>query len=154
MCAGYWRNRASGFTTAMLRAKRLMRTDARLQAGLKKLVGEQVYSAEGVLQKPVLAQFRWLARLTSRLSTMWFIRLWRAISSRAAMSGWRVPSSSIAVSTAVSTLDFVVCVTAPVPVRIQRIMQRDHIPAEKAQQWIDAVMPQEELAARSLISKS
>ena len=28
-------------------------------------------------------------------------------------------------------------------------MQRDHIPAEKAQQWIDAVMPQEELAARS-----
>lgn len=29
-------------------AKRLMRTDARLQAGLKKLVGEQVYSAEGV----------------------------------------------------------------------------------------------------------
>lgn len=42
-----------------------------------------------------------------------------------------------------------VCVTAPVPVRIQRIMQRDHIPAEKAQQWIDAVMPQEELAARS-----
>ena len=38
-------------------AKRLMRTDARLQAGLKKLVGEQVYSAEGVLQKPVLAQF-------------------------------------------------------------------------------------------------
>jgi RNA polymerase sigma factor (sigma-70 family) len=38
-------------------AKRLMRTDVRLQAGLKKLVGEQVYSAEGVLQKPVLAQF-------------------------------------------------------------------------------------------------
>ena len=31
-------------------AKRLMRTDVRLQAGLKKLVGEQVYSAEGVLQ--------------------------------------------------------------------------------------------------------
>ena len=89
---------------------------------------------------------------------MWFIRLWRTISSRAAMSGWRVLSSSIAVSTAGSTsrvpprpihLDFVVCVTAPVPVRIQRIMQRDHIPAEKAQQWIDAVMPQEELAARS-----
>ena len=46
-------------------------------------------------------------------------------------------------------INFVVCVTAPIPVRIRRIMQRDHIPAEKAQQWIDAVMPQEELAARS-----
>ena len=28
-------------------------------------------------------------------------------------------------------------------------MQRDHISQEKAQQWIDAVMPQEELIARS-----
>lgn len=73
-------------------AKRLMRTDARLQAGLKKLVGEQVYSAEGVCRSPCWLSFCWLARLTSRLSTMWFIRLWRAISSRAAMSGWRVPS--------------------------------------------------------------
>ena len=84
-------------------AKRLMRTDARLQAGLKKLVGEQVYSA-------VLFDSGFYRRIH---------------------------------------LDFVVCVPAPVPVRIQRIMQRDHIPAEKAQQWIDAVMPQEELAARS-----
>ena len=38
-------------------AKRLMRQDADLQAGLKKLVGEEVYSADGILQKPVLAQF-------------------------------------------------------------------------------------------------
>ena len=28
-------------------------------------------------------------------------------------------------------------------------MQRDHISQQKAQQWIDAVMPQEELKARS-----
>lgn len=34
-----------------------MRQDADLQAGLKKLVGEEVYSADGILQKPVLAQF-------------------------------------------------------------------------------------------------
>ena len=81
MCAGYWRNRASGFTTAMLR-----------------LSGSCV---------PMPACHRRIH------------------------------------------LDFVVCVTAPIPVRIQRIMLRDHIPAEKAQQWIDAVMPQEELAARS-----
>ena len=45
--------------------------------------------------------------------------------------------------------DKVVCVSAPVAVRLQRIMQRDHISQEKAQQWIDAVMPQEELIARS-----
>ena len=45
--------------------------------------------------------------------------------------------------------DKVICVSAPVAVRLQRIMQRDHISQEKAQQWIDAVMPQEELIARS-----
>ena len=45
--------------------------------------------------------------------------------------------------------DFVVCVTAPVPVRLKRIMLRDHISEQKAQEWIDAVMPQEELAARA-----
>lgn len=84
-------------------AKRLMRTDARLQAGLKKLVGEQVYSAEGVLQKPVLAQFLLTGEANKQAVNDVVIRLWRAISSRAAMSGWRVPSSSIAVSTAVST---------------------------------------------------
>ena len=113
-------------------AKRLMRTDARLQAGLKKLVGDQVYSAEGVLQKPVLAQFL-LARDFEQSSYEWM-------------------ESAILFDSGFYRrihLDFVVCVTAPVPVRIQRIMQRDHIPAEKAQQWIDAVMPQEELAARS-----
>ena len=61
-------------------AKRLMRQDADLQAGLKKLVGEEVYSADGILQKPVLAQF---------------ILQWLVISSRATVSGWRVPSSLI-----------------------------------------------------------
>ena len=45
--------------------------------------------------------------------------------------------------------DFVVCVTAPVPVRLKRIMLRDHISEQKAQEWIEAVMPQEELAARA-----
>ena len=45
--------------------------------------------------------------------------------------------------------DYVVCVTAPVSVRLKRIMQRDGISQEKAQAWIDAVMPQEELVARS-----
>ena len=37
-------------------AKRLMRSDEQLQAALKLLVGNEVY-ADGVLQKPVLAQF-------------------------------------------------------------------------------------------------
>lgn len=38
-------------------AKRLMRTSTTLQQQLKTLVGDAVYSADGVLQKPVLAEF-------------------------------------------------------------------------------------------------
>ena len=72
-------------------AKRLMRSDKPLQQSLCSLVGEEVYDAEGVLQKPV---FCWQARPTSWLSTMWFILSWREISSRATSTGSRVPSSS------------------------------------------------------------
>lgn len=130
-------------------AKRLMRTDARLQAGLKKLVGDQVYSAEGVLQKPVLAQFL-LAGEANKQAVNDVVH--PAVARDFEQSSYEWMESAILFDSGFYRrihLDFVVCVTAPVPVRIQRIMQRDHIPAEKAQQWIDAVMPQEELAARS-----
>ena len=40
-------------------------------------------------------------------------------------------------------------VTAPRNVRIQRIMQRDSISAERAAEWIDAQMTQEEVEQRS-----
>lgn len=130
-------------------AKRLMRTDARLQAGLKKLVGEQVYSAEGVLQKPVLAQFL-LASEANKQAVNDVVH--PAVARDFEQSSYEWMESAILFDSGFYRrvhLDFVVCVTAPIPVRIQRIMQRDHIPAEKAQQWIDAVMPQEELVARS-----
>ena len=45
--------------------------------------------------------------------------------------------------------DHIVCVTAPLNVRIQRIMQRDSISAERAAEWIDAQMPHEEVEHRS-----
>ena len=47
-------------------AKRLMRSDEQLQAALKLLVGNEVY-VDGVLQKPVLAQFL-LASETNKLA--------------------------------------------------------------------------------------
>ena len=61
-------------------AKRLMRSDAQLQADLMRLVGDEVY-VDGVLQKPVL-------------SMRWFILLWLVTSSRATTIGSKVPSSS------------------------------------------------------------
>ena len=130
-------------------AKRLMRQDADLQADLKKLVGEEVYSAEGILQKPVLAQFI-LASEANKQAVNDVVHPAVARDFEKSDCNWL--ESAILFDSGFDRrthFDFVVCVTAPIPVRIERIMQRDHISQQKAQQWIDAVMPQEELAARS-----
>ena len=130
-------------------AKCLMRTDAELQAGLKKLVGEEVYSADGILQKPVLAQFI----LTSEANKQAVNDVVHpAVARDFEQSDCEWMESAILFDSGFDRrthLDKVVCVSAPVAVRLQRIMQRDHISQDKAQQWIDAVMPQEELIARS-----
>ena len=130
-------------------AKRLMRQDADLQAGLKKLVGEEVYSADGILQKPVLAQFI-LAGEANKQAVNDVVHPAVARDFENSDCSWL--ESAILFDSGFNRrthFDFVVCVTAPIPVRIERIMQRDHISQQKAQQWIDAVMPQEELKARS-----
>lgn len=130
-------------------AKRLMRTDAELQAGLKKLVGKEVYSADGILQKPVLAQFI----LTSEANKQAVNDVVHpAVARDFEQSDCEWMESAILFDSGFNHrthFDKVICVSAPIAVRLQRIMQRDHISQEKAQQWIDAVMPQEELIARS-----
>jgi dephospho-CoA kinase len=44
---------------------------------------------------------------------------------------------------------FVVCVSAPEDVRVQRIMARDGISEAKALEWIHRQMPQEQVEAQS-----
>jgi len=43
----------------------------------------------------------------------------------------------------------VVCVAAPEDVRIERVAKRDSISMERAKQWIDAQIPQTEVAQRA-----
>ena len=42
-----------------------------------------------------------------------------------------------------------VCVTAPLEIRIQRVMQRDRITRERTVEWIDRQLSQEEVLQRS-----
>ena len=129
-------------------AKRLMRSDANLQAKLMKLVGDEVYR-DGVLQKPVLAKYL-LASEKNKQAVNDVVH--PAVALDFEHGGYDWLESAILFDSGFDQrthFDFVVCVTAPVAVRLERIMQRDHITCEKAQEWIDAVMPQEELVARS-----
>ena len=130
-------------------AKRLMRTSDRLQQQLKALVGDAVYSADGVLQKPVLAEFL-LASEANKLAINDIVH--PAVADDFAASGKQWLESAILFESGFDrriAFDHIVCVTAPRPVRIQRIVQRDNITPERAAEWIDVQMSQQEVAQRS-----
>ena len=130
-------------------AKRLMRTSAKLQQQLKALVGDAVYSADGVLQKPVLAEFL-LASEANKLALNDVVH--PAVADDFAASGKQWLESAILFESGFDrriAFDHIVCVTAPLPVRIQRIVQRDNITPQRAAEWIDVQMSQQEVAQRS-----
>ena len=130
-------------------AKRLMRTSDSLQHQLKELVGDNVYSADGVLQKCVLAEFL-LASEANKLALNNVVH--PAVAADYETSGIEWLESAILFESGFDRrvhFDRIVCVTAPLNVRIQRIMQRDSISAERAAEWIDAQMTQEEVEQRS-----
>lgn len=129
-------------------AKRLMRSDRQLKADLCVLVGEEVY-AEGVLQKPVLARFL-LASEENKQAVNDVVH--PAVAHDFEQSGMEWLESAILFDSGFihrTHFDHVVCVTAPEEVRLSRVMARDHISREKAQEWIGAQLPQEEVARRS-----
>ena len=129
-------------------AKRLMRTDGQLQADLKKLVGEAVYSG-GILQKPVLTKFL----LTSEANKQAVNDVVHpAVAHDFEQSGMDWLESAILFDSGFihrTHFDFVVCVTAPEEIRLSRIMSRDHISKDKAKEWIASQMPQAEVVAKS-----
>ena len=130
-------------------AKRLMRYDADLQESLKQLVGEEVYSAEGILQKPVLAQFL-LASEANKQAVNDVVH--PAVARDFMKSGLVWCESAILFESRFDervTFDKVVCVTAPVETRVERVMKRDGISREKALAWIEAQMPERDIVARS-----
>lgn len=130
-------------------AKRLMRTSDRLQQQLKALVGDAVYSADGVLQKPVLAEFL-LASEANKLALNDVVH--PAVAADFAASGKQWLESAILFESGFDrriAFDHIVCVTAPRQVRIQRIVQRDNITPQRAAEWIDVQMNQQEVAQRS-----
>lgn len=130
-------------------AKRLMRTSEKLQHELRQLVGQDVYTSDGQLQKRVLADFL-LASEANKLALNDVIH--PAVAEDFLSSGMTWLESAILFESGFDrrvSFDRIVCVSAPRDVRIQRIMRRDNITAEKAAEWIDTQMAQEEVERRS-----
>lgn len=130
-------------------AKRLMRTSEKLQQELRQLVGQDIYTSDGQLQKRVLSDFL----LTSEANKLALNDVVHpAVAEDFLSSGMTWLESAILFESGFDrrvSFDRIVCVSAPRDVRIQRIMRRDNITAEKAAEWIDTQMAQEEVERHS-----
>lgn len=130
-------------------AKRLMRQSESLKTALRELVGDKVYTADGRLQKRLLAAFL----LTSEANKQAVNNIVHpAVAQDFLDSGMEWLESAILFESGFDArlkFDHVVCVTAPLELRVERVMQRDGIPREKALEWIRCQMPQEEVLRRS-----
>ena len=129
-------------------AKRLLRTSAPLQRALRHLVGDDVYVGR-VLQKQVLAKFL-LASEANKQAVNQVIH--PAVARDFVSSDYQWMESAILFDSGFHRrihFDHVICVTAPLEVRIQRVMARDGISREKTMEWISRQMPQEEVLKMS-----
>lgn len=129
-------------------AKRLMRTSATLRQQLRQLVGPQVYRG-CILQKRVLAEFL-LASEANKQAVNEIVH--PAVALDFIESDYQWLESAILFDSGFHRrvpFSFVVCVSAPEDVRVQRIMARDGISEAKALEWIHRQMPQEQVEGLS-----
>ena len=129
-------------------AKRLMRTSSALQRDLCRLVGDDVY-VDGVLQKQVLAKFL-LASEDNKQAVNQIIH--PAVARDFECSGYEWLESAILFDSGFDRrihFDYIVCVSAPLEIRIQRVMNRDGISREKTMEWISCQLPQKEVLKRA-----
>ena len=118
-------------------AKRLIRTSTDLQQQLTELIGS--------LDKAAMSRFL-LASETNQQALNAIIH--PAVFRDFEESGIQWMESAIMYESGIYRLvDKVVVVTAPLELRIQRIMSRDSISREKALQWIHRQLPQEQVVA-------
>lgn len=127
-------------------AKRLMRSDGNLQRRLNEAVGKEVFR-DGILDKAALSAFLLASEENNRIVNG---IVHPAVAADFMASGMEWMESAILYEADFQKfVDRVVCVSAPKEVRLQRIMERDGISKEKAQEWIDRQMPQEEKERRA-----
>lgn len=127
-------------------AKRLMSTSPEIIQGLIQLVGPDAY-VDGQLNKTAVTRFLLKSKRNNRLVNS---VVHPAVFQDFLQSGKQWVESAILFDCGLYRLvDHVVCVSAPLEVRIRRIMLRDSITRNQAMEWVAKQMPQEEVEARS-----
>ena len=127
-------------------AKRLMRTSSEIRQQLTALIGPDTY-VNDQFNKAAVARFL-LASEDNAHAVDAIVH--PAVFRDFKASGMQWMESAIMYESGIYKLvDRVIVVTAPQEVRIQRVMQRDGIPREKVEQWMQRQWPQEEVRQRA-----
>lgn len=127
-------------------AKRLMRTSPVLRQQFIALIGQEAYMHDD-LNKAAVARFL-LASEANAQAVNAIVH--PAVFDDFLKSGIEWVESAILFESGLDKLvDRVVVVTAPLEVRIARVMARDSISRENALEWIHRQLPQEELIGRA-----
>ena len=127
-------------------AKRLMRSDPSLQKRISHAVGKDIFP-DGMLDKAALTSFLLLSPENNALINS---IVHPAVAEDFVASGYTWMESAILFEAGFEKyVDRVVCVSAPIEMRIKRIMERDSITRERALEWINRQMAQEEKEHRA-----
>lgn len=135
-------------------AKRLMITDEVIRERLIGLLGQEVYLADGALNKPLVADFLFASPgNAARINAIVHPRV------KADFLNWAVVNSAqaiVALESAIlfeagfdDVVDYIVTVYAPVEVRLRRAMDRDAATEEKIRQRMAAQLDDEIKCRRS-----
>ena len=128
-------------------AKRLMRTSPIIRQQLCQLIGPKAYHADGLLNKAEVANFL-MASEENKQAINAIVH--PAVAEDFLQSGMQWMECAILYESGFDHLvDSVIVVTAPLNVRLERIMQRDHISRASALAWINKQWPQSQLQQRA-----
>ena len=129
-------------------AKRLIRTSPDIRRELTALIGPDTYDAEtGEFNKAAVARFLLASEANAQaIDAIVHPAVFRDFEA----SGLDWLESAIMFESGINRLmDTVIAVVAPKELRIQRVMERDHISREKVLEWMSRQYPQREVIQRA-----
>ena len=129
-------------------AKRLIRTSPDIRRELTALIGPDTYDAEtGEFNKAAVARFLLASEANAQaIDAIVHPAVFRDFEA----SGLDWLESAIMFESGINRLmDIVIAVVAPKELRIQRVMERDHISREKVLEWMSRQYPQREVIQRA-----
>lgn len=128
-------------------AKRIIATSADVRLRLRTVVGDCVFNKDNSLNKTVLSAFLLKSESNAHLINS---IVHPVVATDFINSGLAWMECAILFSSGFNKyVDKVICVSAPIEVRIARIMKRDGITSAQAYEWVKRQLPQEVVLARS-----